>query len=250
MSSLSDGTSFVTEGGVFLPGLTEHQMREVDRIAVEDFGLCVLQMMENAGRNLALHAMESVVDPKGEIVIMAGSGGNGGGGICCARHLRNRGYRVCLILAREPSELRGPAAAQYRIVERSGLVAISADESWGRIQKAELVIDALIGYSLVGGPAGAARQLIEAANSSSRQTLSLDMPSGFDSTTGDTPGIAIKPHRTLTLALPKLGLRKVPGEIYLADIGIPLEVYPSLGFSIEPFFGGAYWVRVSPEGLG
>ena len=49
----------------------------------------------------------------------------------------------------------------------------------------------------------------------------LDIPSGFDSTSGDTPGVAIQPHRTLTLALPKIGLAEVPGEIYVADIGIP-----------------------------
>ena len=89
--------------------------------------------------------------------------------------------------------------------------------------------------------------LFRSANGSSHQTLSLDIPSGFDSTTGETPGIAIKPHRTLTLALPKIGLRTVPGEIYLADIGIPLEVYQPLGFSLEPFFGGAYWIRINPE---
>ncbi|MFQ5922743.1 MAG: NAD(P)H-hydrate epimerase, partial [Anaerolineales bacterium] len=113
---MTEKVAFVTEGGKVLPALTEDQMREVDRIAVEDFGLGVLQMMENAGRNLALHAIENVGDPNAEIVILAGSGGNGGGGISCARHLRNRGYRVRLLLTKDPSELRGSAAAQFHIV--------------------------------------------------------------------------------------------------------------------------------------
>ena len=73
---MTQNVTFVTEGGYVLPALTEDQMREVDRIAMEDFGLEVLQMMKNAGRNLALHAIENVDDPTAEIVILAGPGGN------------------------------------------------------------------------------------------------------------------------------------------------------------------------------
>ena len=237
--------TFMTEAGHQLPALTEDQMREVDRIAMEDFGLGVLQMMENAGRNLALHAIENVDDPSGEIVILAGSGGNGGGGISSARHLRNRGYSVRLILTTDPSKLGGSAGAQYRIVEKAGLQATPTEKAEENIQQAALVIDALIGYSLKGAPRGITKNLIETANEFSARTLSLDIPSGFDSTSGDTPGVAIQPHRTLTLALPKIGLAEVPGEIYVADIGIPPEVYAPLGIPLEPFFGGAYWVRIT-----
>jgi len=75
------GYAYSTSGGTAIPAVSEDQMREVDRIAVEDFGLGVLQMMENAGRNLALTAMEMIDGTQGEVVILAGSGGNGGGGI-------------------------------------------------------------------------------------------------------------------------------------------------------------------------
>lgn len=235
----------MTEGGDRLPALTEDQMREVDRIAMEDFGLSVLQMMENAGRNLALHAIENVEDPSAEIVILAGSGGNGGGGISCARHLRNRGYRVRLFLTRDSSELRGSASAQYQIVEKAGLTATAVSKAEAHVRQAGLVIDALIGYSLKGAPRGITKDLIETANEFAGRTLALDIPSGFDSTSGESPGVAIRPHRTLTLALPKTGLREVPGELYVADIGIPPEVYLPLGITLEPFFGGAYWVRIT-----
>ena len=240
-----DDMTFLTEGGHQLPALTEDQMREVDRIAMEDFGLGVLQMMENAGRNLALHAIENVEDSNAEIVILAGSGGNGGGGISCARHLRNRGYRVRLFLTKDPSELRGSAGAQYQIVETAGLTATAASEAEEHIEQAALVIDALIGYSLKGAPRGITKDFIETANKFSGRTLALDIPSGFDSTSGESPGVAIQPKRTLTLALPKTGLRNVPGELYVADIGIPPEVYSPLGITLEPFFGGAYWVRIT-----
>ncbi|MFQ5944425.1 MAG: NAD(P)H-hydrate epimerase [Anaerolineales bacterium] len=242
---MSENTAFLAPTGQVLPALTEDQMREVDRIAMDEFGLGVLQMMENAGRNLALHAVENVGDQNSAIVIMAGSGGNGGGGICCARHLRNRGYRVELFLSKDPAELRGSAAAQYQIVEQAGLSVTSVSQAEERIEHAELVIDALIGYSLKGAPRGTTKDLIETANEFSARTLSLDIPSGFDSTTGETPGVAIRPYRTLTLALPKIGLREVEGELYVADIGIPAEVFAPLGISFEPFFGGAYWVQIT-----
>jgi NAD(P)H-hydrate epimerase len=67
--------------------------------------------------------------------------------------------------------------------------------------------------------------------------LSLDVPSGLDATTGDVPGVVVQPERTLTLALPKTGLGALAGELYLADIGIPREVYHPLGLSFPPFYG-------------
>ena len=80
---------FRTQDGIVVPAVTAEQMREVDRIAVEEFGLGILQMMENAGRNLALNVMgmlDFVVTTSvvGEVTVLAGAGGNGGGGLCCA----------------------------------------------------------------------------------------------------------------------------------------------------------------------
>jgi NAD(P)H-hydrate epimerase len=77
--------------------------------------------------------------------------------------------------------------------------------------------------------------------------LSLDVPSGLDATTGEAPGLVVHPERTLTLALPKTGLINVEGELYLADIGIPPELYHHLGLSFEPFFAERYWVRIERD---
>jgi NAD(P)H-hydrate epimerase len=85
---------FRTEDGAIVPAITAAQMREVDRIALEEFGLGVLQMMENAGRNLAQNVQDMLGGAGGEVAILAGSGGNGGGGLCCARHLRNREFSL------------------------------------------------------------------------------------------------------------------------------------------------------------
>jgi NAD(P)H-hydrate epimerase len=72
----------------------------------------------------------------------------------------------------------------------------------------------------------------------------LDVPSGLDATSGEAPGAVIRPERTLTLALPKTGLLHAPGDLYLADIGIPPEVYRPLGVSFAPFFGDRFWLRI------
>lgn len=91
---------------------------------------------------------------------------------------------------------------------------------------------------------GRTAELIELCNTSARRVLSLDVPSGLNATTGEAPGAVIRPDRTLTLALPKTGLARVPGDLYLADIGIPREVYVQLGIAVGAVFGRGYWVRL------
>jgi len=91
-------------------------------------------------------------------------------------------------------------------------------------------------------------ELISLANAGRGRILSLDVPSGADATTGHAPGAVIRPERTLTLALPKTGLAHVPGELYVADIGIPLAVYGRLSIVVQPFFRERYSVRVSFAG--
>ncbi|GAB4435846.1 MAG: hypothetical protein Kow00120_02810 [Anaerolineae bacterium] len=234
--------AFRTQAGLPVPAVTAAQMREVDRIAVEDFGLGVLQMMENAGRNLARHVMDMVGG--GEIVVMAGPGGNGGGGLCCARHLRNRGYEVRLLLSRNADALQGAARHQLTPLLKTGLTPTTPVLAREALERAAVVVDALVGYSLRGAPRGRVAELIEMCNAHARRVIALDVPSGLDATTGDASGVAIRADRTLTLALPKTGLRGAPGALYVADIGIPPEAYRPLGLVFAPFFGRAYSVRL------
>ena len=235
---------FRTEDGVLVPAVTADQMREVDRIAVEEFGLGILQMMENAGRNLAENVLDMLAGARGEVMVLAGSGGNSGGGLCCARHLHNRGFTVWVVLAREAAALTGAACNQLQILQTAGLQPVAPSQDEDVIRRAQLVVDALIGYSLRGAPRGRVAALIDLCNRHAARVLSLDVPSGLDATTGEAPGAVVCPERTLTLALPKTGLQRVPGELYLADIGIPPEVFQRLGLSFDPPFGERYWVRL------
>jgi NAD(P)H-hydrate epimerase len=236
---------FRTEAGILVPAVTADQMREVDRIAVEDFGLGILQMMENAGRNLTENVLDMLQADSGEILILAGSGGNGGGGLCCARHLHNRGLQVWVILDREATVLGDAAANQVHILQMAGVpLVVEPSQVRKVVRRSALVVDALIGYGLRGSPRRRTSELIDLCNEHASRILSLDVPSGLNATTGEAPGTAVHPERTLTLALPKTGLERAPGDLYLADIGIPPEVYQRLALSFQVPFGERYWMRL------
>ena len=237
---------FKTSWDVNIPALTADQMKEVDRIAVDEFGLNILQMMENAGRNLTETVIHMLPDKSSQVTILAGSGGNGGGGICCARHLLNRGYSVKLFFTKDVSEFGGAAKTQLNIIQESGFSESKFSDLQNACDQADLIIDAIIGYSLRGKPTGNALQMIQACNNSSAPILSLDIPSGIDSTTGETPGEFVNADTTLTLALPKKGLANpAAGDLLLGDIGIPPQFYRRIGIDIGNIFSEEYTIPIS-----
>src|SRR6516225_111097 len=208
-----------------VPALTTEQMRAVDQAMVDDLHIELVQMMENAGRNLAELAITRF--SPNSVTVLAGPGGNGGGGLVAARHLANRGCQVQVVLS-EPDRLTPVPAHQADILARMGVTIAS------RPATADLIIDAVIGYSLRGDPAGAAAQLITWANDQAAPVLALDTPSGLDLTTGTAANPAVWAAATLTLALPKVGLLDAPnvGELYLADISVPPLVYQQMGILV------------------
>ena len=209
--------------------LSRAQMTEVDRIMIEDLGIDLLQMMENAGRSLA--ELVQRFEPT-TVTVLAGSGGNGGGGLVAARHLANHGVDVSVTLGRPVDGLAPVTARQYEILRRMGVTMIIEP------RRSDVVIDALIGYSLSGVPTGRIGRLIEAIGGLGDRIVSLDTPSGLDIDDGTTPGAAVTAATTMTLALPKIGLRHAPqvGELYLADISVPPSVYETIDAGPPPDF--------------
>ena len=232
--------AFETDDGTPVTAVTADEMREVDRVAVEDVGVGLLTMMENAGRNLATH-----VGPRnpGDVTVLAGNGGNGGGGMACARHLVNHGVPVSVVLDRRPDELDGAAARQYRIV---GAMDVSVGVGPSAFDPGTVVVDALVGYGLEGPLRGTAAALVEDLDAAPAEVVSLDVPSGLDATTGEAAGSAVRPGAVVTLALPKTGLREVDGRVFLADIGLPSVVFERAGIEYEPPFGREYVVEIEP----
>lgn len=224
---------------VALPELTVEQMREVDRLMVDEVGISLLQMMENAGRGLA-DVTVSGYSPT-SCAVLAGPGGNGGGGLVAARHLHNRGVDVEVTVT--TTERLTPAAAHQLAILRAMGVPIGDDPTG-----ADVVIDALIGYSLTGTPRGRSAALMRWANDAEGRVVALDGPSGLDFTTGHVGDPCVRADATVTLAMPKSGLRQarpVVGTLYAADISVPPSVYSALGVSVTSPFAAGSVVRVS-----
>jgi NAD(P)H-hydrate epimerase len=227
-----------------VPSVTVNQMRQVDRLMTQEVGISLLQMMENAGRCLATHARQMLGgDARGrQVVVMAGRGGNGGGGVAAARRLFGWGAAVTVVLAQSRDEMHGIPREQLTIIEWIGIpVRAVADGITDLFTGADLVIDALIGYSLQGAPSGPVASLIRAANAAGRPVLALDLPSGLDGDSGEASDPTIRASETLTLALPKHGLRAPGarpwvGQLHLADISVPEKVYRRLGLTVGPIF--------------
>jgi NAD(P)H-hydrate epimerase len=244
-AEVPSGMRWFTDSGIAVPVVTAEQMREIDRIAIDETGPNLFQMMENAGRNLALQIMEilGVRGNTAKVIVLAGGGGNGGGGICAARHLANREVDVKLCLS-APERL-GPVGTFQRKVfgSASGTEVSFTDVSR---EAPDLIVDALVGYGLQSTPAGSVAELIRWANGTGAPILALDVPSGVDSTTGSTPGDFIAARWTMTLALPKSGL--VPektGHLILADLGIPRETYRRAGVEYTAPFGARFRVSLT-----
>ncbi len=224
---------------VTLPAVTAAQMAEVDRIMVEDLGIALVQMMENAGRGLAGFTIGRWQPQR--VVVLAGPGGNGGGGMVAARHLANRGSDVEVVLS-DPVGLTAVPAHQRTILDAMGVPVHDSDALPGPLSEllvGAVVIDALLGYSLDGDPREPAAGLIRAVEAADVSVVALDLPSGLEATSGRIGDPCITADATLTLALPKTGMAAGAaqvGELYVADISVPPSAYEALGISIvSPF---------------
>jgi NAD(P)H-hydrate epimerase len=236
-----------------VPYLTTEQMVEVDRAMMEDLGIELIQMMENAGRNLAHLARRRFLDnePAGKsVLVLAGTGGNGGGALVAARRLWSWGAWV-RVFTTKPAEAFNSLPARQLDILRRMQIAIGSEDELLNEEAPDLILDGVIGYSLQGAPRGGAAALIRWANARERPILSLDAPSGLDTTSGQVFEPAIRATATMTLALPKEGLRAPGaeghvGELYLADIGVPPSLYaqPPLGLEVGAVFAQGDVVRL------
>ncbi len=234
-----------------LPVLSVAQMREVDRQMEEEYGILLVQMMENAGRSLADLAQAWLGGSIAGIpvLVLAGKGNNGGGGLVAARHLANRGAEVQVVTASPIDAFGDVPAHQLQSLLSMGVSVTPAGDGW-ELPSADLVLDALIGYSLDGAPRGEVADLIRLANSHPAAILALDVPSGLDADTGQAFAPCIRAAATLTLALPKTGLlagsRDIVGDLFLADISVPSGLYAGLGIEAPPLFADGPLLHLTP----
>ena len=209
--------------------VTAQQMRDMDRRASEEFGMPGVVLMENAGRAVVDTVRRELGPLAGKrAVLFCGPGNNGGDGFVIARYLALAGVYCTLVFAGEPAALKTDAHVHYELAVRLGLDFLSAGQEVARkalLERADFVIDALLGTGVKSAPRAEIAALIETISTVSCPIFAVDMPSGVDADTGATPGAVVKATHTITFAYPKLGLLLFPGaehvgQLHIADIGL------------------------------
>jgi NAD(P)H-hydrate epimerase len=227
------------------PALTRQQCRDIDRLAIEKYGVPGIVLMENAGRG-CVDVIERI-GIHGLVDILCGTGNNGGDGFVIARHLHTRGYECRVTIIGHDSELKGEAAVNYEIIDwfdfpnlclqktlrdmKGSLDRLGRDSDW--------LVDALLGTGAVGEPRPPFDTAIDWMNarSSSTKLLAVDVPSGLDCDTGQPSQHTIRADHTCTFAAMKIGFlqpaaKPYTGQVHVCDIGIP--IYASRSGSRPP----------------
>jgi NAD(P)H-hydrate epimerase len=209
--------------------VTAEEMRQIDERAITEYSIDVLSLMENAGYATALLAKKVLGgDVVGkQVCCLAGKGNNGGDGFVAARHLHDWGADITLILASKREAMSGVPVKQFAPLEKMHLPIVDYRTE---LTGFTLLIDALLGYNSKGNPREPVDEIITSANASRVPILAVDLPSGLDPTTGNPYEPCIKANVTITFALPKTGFlnpsaRRYLGDLYLADVSIPKEIY-------------------------
>ena len=210
---------------------TVSQAQKLDKLAIEQFGIPSIVLMENAGRLTASEIMRMLKNPKGNFVcVVCGIGNNGGDGFVVARHLMSSGYSVKVFLIGSVTKVKKDPAIHYKILKKLKCPIQSVSRLNQNMlkdfKKATLIVDAIFGVGLsreIGAPF---KNIIETINESKKRVVSVDIPSGLNATTGKIFGICIKAQKTVTFAVLKKGFLKnqgpkFSGKVIVADIGIP-----------------------------
>ena len=221
-----------------LPTLTSRQVKELDTLAQERFGVSVTWLMESAGTCVVRFCDQPAV-------VVCGTGNNGGDGLVCARRLHERGLLagVCCV---DWTRLQGPAAEALEKLRHAG-VELSKELDFS---DASIVVDAIFGVGLSRRPEGRFGEWIEAINESKKRVIAVDVPSGLDADTGVAYAPCVRADLTVSFGLPKIGLLlaegpRMAGEVWVADIGVPQAAYAQLGIKVpESLFGHASTVRL------
>jgi hydroxyethylthiazole kinase-like uncharacterized protein yjeF len=209
--------------------ITSREMRALE-INAEYFGVSLLQLMESAGRNVALEIASRFPREK-RIALFCGLGGNGGDGFVAARHLLSMGFKVSVILAGRGEEIIHEAALEnwcalqflrgsipiYEVTDSSAIPKVDS----------EVIVDALLGTGTKGKLKPPISQIVEYINTLTAFKIAVDVPTGIDSDTGEILGNAVKANVTVIFHKAKTGLddaKKYAGELVVRDIGLPVEM--------------------------
>jgi NAD(P)H-hydrate epimerase len=224
-----------------IPPFSRQQVQEIDRRAIEEYGMSGLVLMENAGRGTAdvLCGLLKEQGRQAHVLVICGKGNNGGDGFVIARHLDLRGIGVRVVLLADPAELRGDAAANYKIIELARLLIKVFSKSIDRgkfetqVRGAAWLVDAILGTGASGEPKSPYSEAIDLMNASGIPILAVDLPSGLDCDTGVPARHTIRATHTCTFVAAKPGFfapgaADYVGKLHVVDIGVPRRLFDEM----------------------
>jgi NAD(P)H-hydrate epimerase len=215
--------------------LTRAQVRELDRRAIDEFGVPGVVLMENAGRGAA-ELLLRLNPERQRALVLCGPGNNGGDGFVIARHLQNHGLEVDVLLFGEVENLSPDARVNANIWQHSAALWIGSgdkplDTDLRRIVEGApgWIVDGLFGTGLTRPLGPPFDEVVAAVNASVRPVLAVDIPSGLDCDTGEPLGPTIRATHTATFVATKTGFLKPKakpwlGEVHVVDIGAPKKL--------------------------
>ncbi len=222
---------------------TAEEARRLDEIAMKDYGIPEMVLMENAG-SAVVRLMEKYISWDGkDVVIVCGTGNNGGDGFIIARYAQEAGARVKILLMGNEDHMSEAAKCYRKVAEKMFMTArviTKASEAVSTLEGADIIVDALIGTGLKRKVEGEKAKLILAMNNCDGLVISVDVPSGMDSDTGEALGMVVEADFTVALGSVKRGHVLFPGSNYFvgrllfASIGIPSFAHgDSMKFPVE-----------------
>jgi hydroxyethylthiazole kinase-like uncharacterized protein yjeF len=215
---------------------TVKQIQKLDRVAIDEYGMPSIILMENAGRLVAAEVLRQLKRKKNpKVSVICGLGNNAGDGFVVARHLINAGIKAKVYHFGKEKQLKVDALINYRFFKklRFPIAPIKLSNQGllpAEISKVDIVVDAIFGAGLNRDIQNPFKSIIEGINSSSAKIISVDIPSGLNGTTGKIYGVCIKANTTVTFSLAKKGFYKnygpaLTGKVIVVDIGIPYACY-------------------------
>ena len=201
------------------------QVREIDRITIDERRIPGLTLMRRAADACVSALIQRWPEPA-KVAVLCGSGNNAGDGFIIAGLLANRGVQTSVGLVGRMPEADSDAGAACRFCRDSGVGVVTASEA---MHDADVIVDALLGTGITGALRPGYAEVIAAVNRGSWKVLSVDLPSGLSSDTGNLQGSAVRADVTVTFIGRKLGLLtadgpEVTGELLFADLDVPDDV--------------------------
>jgi NAD(P)H-hydrate epimerase len=213
---------------MIIKAVTSSEMREIDRISIEEIGIPASILMNNAGKSAAEFIEKNFKDKP--VTIFCGTGNNGGDGFTAVYYLFNKGIISVIYLSGNKNKLSETSKIFMNLCEKMNIPIHEINNeniSSIKIPEGSIIIDAVLGTGFEGVPKGIPSEFIRKINQSGNTVVSIDIPSGLSSD-GDAPvGEFVHADYTITIGLPKISLVTYPckaycGEIIIEDIGFPV----------------------------